>query len=143
MGSTGEFPARDSASAAPRAEVSIEVTATPVLSYALAHNRVPVVSRLALTASGGNVRGGTVRLSVRDAEGPIGVPVALLVDLDDGRPTGPPPLPLAAARTTGFTALPRRLGPAAMLQVDQQRPAVIDVELTGEGGLLATARSSV
>src|SRR4051795_9324961 len=95
MGSTGEFPAWDPASAAPRAEVSIELTATPVLSYALAHNRVPVVSRLALTATGGAVRGGTVRLSVRDAEGPIGTPVELLVDLDEDRPTVLTDLPLS------------------------------------------------
>src|SRR3954451_2718408 len=114
---------------ASRPAVSIEITSTPVLSYALAHNRLPVVSRLALT-SDGPVRGGTVRLSVRDAEGPIGDAVELLVDLDEGR-------------TTVLTDLPLRLDPAAMLQVDQQRPAVIDVELTGEGALLATARSSV
>src|SRR3954465_4369874 len=37
---------------APRAAVSIEITSTPVLSYALAHNRVPVVSRLAITNFG-------------------------------------------------------------------------------------------
>ena len=29
----------------PRAAVSIEITSTPVLSYALAHNRIPVISR--------------------------------------------------------------------------------------------------
>ena len=56
---------------APRAAVSIEIMSTPVLSYALAHNRVPVVSRLAITNFGGPVRAATVRLSVRDAEGPI------------------------------------------------------------------------
>ena len=56
---------------APRAAVSIEITSTPVLSYALAHNRVPVVSRLAITNFGGPVRAATVRLGVRDAEGPI------------------------------------------------------------------------
>ena len=37
--------------------VTVEVTSTPVLSYALAHNRVPVVSRLALTNLGEAVRG--------------------------------------------------------------------------------------
>src|SRR3954452_17519992 len=107
-----------------RAVVSIEITATPVLSSALASNRTPVVSRLALTATGGAVRGGTVRLSVRDAEGPIGTPVEMLVDLDEDRPTV-------------LTDLPLTLDPAAMLQVDQQRPGVIDVELDGDGVLLA------
>ena len=49
---------------APRAAVSIEVTSTPVLSYALAHNRIPVINRLALT-SDCTVRGAMVRLGVR------------------------------------------------------------------------------
>src|SRR5919112_924686 len=69
---------------APRAAVSIEITSTPVLSYALAHNQVPVVSRLALTNLGGPVRAATVRLGVRDAEGPIAQTVELLADGPDG-----------------------------------------------------------
>src|SRR3712207_749379 len=70
-----------------RPAVAIQATSTPVLSYALAHNRVPVVSRLAFTNHGGAVRAATVRLGVRDAECPIGTPVELLVDLDDGETT--------------------------------------------------------
>ena len=46
---------------APRAAVSLEITSTPVLSYALAHNRVPVVSRLAITNDGGPVRAASAR----------------------------------------------------------------------------------
>src|SRR5829696_6796135 len=108
---------------APRAAVSIEITSTPVLSYALAHNRVPVVSRLAITNFGGPVRAATVRLSVRDAEGPIAKPVELLADLDEGR-------------TTVLTDLGLVMDPAAMLHVEEQRPGVIDVEVevTGEDG---------
>src|SRR5437899_1797113 len=41
--------------------VAVELTSTPVLGYALAHNRVPVVHRMALTATGGSVRGGPER----------------------------------------------------------------------------------
>ncbi len=67
---------------AARVAVSIAAASTPVLSSALAHNRVPVVSRLALTTHGGPLRGATVRLGVRDTEGPIGSPVELTVDLD-------------------------------------------------------------
>src|ERR687884_636377 len=51
--------------------VSIEITATSVLSYALAHNRVPVVNRLVLRNDGGPVRGAAVVVAVRDAEGPL------------------------------------------------------------------------
>ena len=112
---------------APRPAVSIEITSTPVLSYALAHNRVPVVSRLAITNFGGPVRAATVRLGVRDAEGPIAKPVELLADLDEGR-------------TTVLTDLGLVMDPAAMLHVEEQRPGVIDVEvevatasLLGEG----------
>jgi hypothetical protein len=116
--------------APPRPEIAIEVTATPVLSYALAHNRVPVVSRLALTAHRGSVRGGAVRLTLRDADGPIGEPVELLVDLDEGR-------------TTVLTDVGLVIDPAAMLQIDQQRPGVLEVELVDDGVLLATSRQGL
>src|SRR4051812_9633713 len=108
---------------APRAAVSIEITSTPVLSYALAHNRVPVVSRLAITNFGGPIRAATVRLGVRDAEGPIAQPVELLADLDEGR-------------TTVLTDLGLVMDPAAMLHVEEQRPGVIDVEVLSEGEVL-------
>src|SRR3569833_302130 len=104
---------------APVAAVSIELTTSPVLSYALAHNRIPVVNRLALSSTAA-VGGATVRLSVRDPEGPIGSAVELTADLDEGR-------------TTVLSDVALTLDPAAMLQVDSQRPGVIDVEvLAGE-----------
>src|SRR5215218_8112077 len=115
---------------APRPAVSIEITSTPVLSYALAHNRVPVVSRLALTNLGGPVRAATVRLGVRDAEGPIATPVELLADLDEGR-------------TTVLTDLGLVMDPAAMLHVEEQRPGVIEVEVELDGDLVAEAGRSV
>src|SRR4029453_4887986 len=105
---------------APRAAVSIEITSTPVLSYALAHNRVPVVSRLAITNFGGPGGGPAARLSVRDAGGPIARTVELLADLDEGR-------------ATVLTDLGLVMDPAAMLHVDEQRPGVIDVEVLSEG----------
>src|ERR687890_1515034 len=111
---------------APRAVVSIEITSTPVLSYALAHNRIPVVSRLALTSDGGPVRGATVRLSVRDAEGPIAHAVELLVDLDEGR-------------TTVLTDVGLVMDPAAMLHVEEQRPGVLEVEVETDGELVGSA----
>jgi hypothetical protein len=110
---------------APRTAVSIEITSTPVLSYALAHNRIPVVSRLALTSAGGPVRGATVRLSVRDAEGPIAQALELLVDLDEGR-------------TTVLTDVGLVMDPAAMLHVEEQRPGVIEVEVEVDGELVGS-----
>src|SRR5215218_2276143 len=99
-------------------QVTVEVTSTPVLSYALAHNRVPVISRLALTNAGD---------PVRDAEGPIAAGVELLVDLD-------------ARRTTVLTDVGLVIDPAAMLQVDAQRPGVLEVEVTDGDRLLGSTR---
>jgi len=103
-----------------RPAVAIQATSTPVLSYALAHNRVPVVSRLAFTNHGGAVRGATVRLGVRDAEGPIGTPVELLVDLDAGQ-------------TTVLNDVGLVMDPAAMLQIEEQRPGSIEIDLLVDG----------
>ncbi|WP_448627778.1 DUF4011 domain-containing protein [Geodermatophilus sp. URMC 64] len=113
----------------PAASVSVEITSTPVLSYALAHNRVPVVNRLALTSTA-QVRGATVRLSVRDPEGPIGTAVELTADLDEGRTTVLPDVALT-------------LDPAAMLQVDSQRPGLIDVEVAAGEQVLGHASTPV
>src|SRR3954470_23672126 len=112
-----------------RQAISIEITSTPVLSYALAHNRIPVVSRLALTADA-TVRGATVRLGVRDAEGPIARSIELLADIDEGR-------------TTVLTDVGLVMDPAAMLHVDEQRPGVIDVEVEVDGEIVGETSRSV
>ncbi|MGY1806893.1 DUF4011 domain-containing protein [Blastococcus sp. SYSU D00669] len=114
---------------APATSVSIDLTGTPVLSYALAHNRVPVVSRLVLSSTAA-VGGATVRLSVRDPEGPIGSAVELTADLDEGR-------------TTVLQDVALTLDPAAMLQVDSQRPGVIDVEVLAGEQVLGHASTPV
>ncbi|MEX5718297.1 DUF4011 domain-containing protein [Geodermatophilus maliterrae] len=103
-----------------RVAVAISAASTPVLSSALAHNRVPVVSRLALTTHGSPLPGATVRLGVRDTEGPIGSPVELTVDLDAGR-------------TTVLSDLGLVVDPAAMLQLDRQRPGSIEIDVTAGG----------
>src|SRR3954467_6153670 len=112
-----------------RQAISIEITSTPVLSYALAPNRIPVVSRLALTADA-PVRGATVRLGVRDAEGPIARSIELLADIDEGG-------------TTGLTDVGLVMDPAAMLHVEEQRPGVIDVEVEVDGELVGETSRSV
>ncbi|MGY1703477.1 DUF4011 domain-containing protein [Geodermatophilus sp. SYSU D00697] len=103
-----------------RPAVAIQATSTPVLSYALAHNRVPVVSRLAFTNHGGPVRAATVKLGVRDAEGPIGSAVEVLVDLDAGQ-------------TTVLSDVGLVMDPAAMLQIEEQRPGSIEIDLLADG----------
>ena len=114
----------------PSPAIGVDVTVTPVLSYALAHNGVPVVSRLTLTSSGTTVRGATLRLSVHDADGAIGTPVERSIDLDAGR-------------TTVLNDVGLALDPAAMLRVEERRPGWVRVELAGEGTLLAQRRLPV
>ena len=104
-------------------EVTVDVTVTPVLSSALAHNAVPVVSRLILTSSTTPLRGATLRLSVQDAEGAIGTAVERLVDSDAGQ-------------TTVLNDIGLTLEPAAMLQVRERQPGWVRVELESGGRLL-------
>ena len=113
-----------SAPSSPGSSVTVELTATKVLSYPLAHNRVPVVSRVSITTVGPHIEAATLRLSVHDAEGAIGAPVEQLLDLDEGA-------------TTVLTDVPLRLDPAAMLQVEEQRPGTVEVEITRGDSVLA------
>ncbi|WP_073420426.1 DUF4011 domain-containing protein [Geodermatophilus nigrescens] len=105
---------------APRAAVAIAATSTPVLSYALAVNRVPVVSRLAVTTRGAAVEGAVVRLGVRDAEGPIGSVVEVPVDLDGDA-------------TTVLSDVGLVMDAAAMLHIEEQRPGVIEIDVVAGG----------
>ncbi|MBM7808347.1 hypothetical protein JOD57_004184 [Geodermatophilus bullaregiensis] len=118
MGTTGTRPHPHDGGT--RVAVAISATSTPVLSSALAHNRVPVVSRLALTTHGGPLPGATVRLAVRDTEGPIGRPVELTVDLEAGR-------------TTVLSDLGLVVDPAAVLQIDRPRPGSVEIDVTAGG----------
>ncbi|MCV2488187.1 DUF4011 domain-containing protein [Geodermatophilus sp. YIM 151500] len=124
---TVALPADGAAPASP--QVTVEVTATPVLGHAMAHNRVPVVPRLAITP-GESVRAAGVRLTVRDAEGPIATTAELLVDLDAGR-------------TTVLTDVDLTVDPAAVAQVEHQRPGVVEVEVTDGDRVLGGARVGV
>ncbi|WP_409332326.1 DUF4011 domain-containing protein [Trujillonella humicola] len=117
-------PADQASVVATAPPVSIDVAGAGVLSYALAHNEVPILSRLAIANSGAPVPGATLRLSVRDAEGPIGTAVTAHVDL-------------GASATTVLSDLPLRLDPSAMLQVEEERPGSIDVEVLDGDRLLA------
>ena len=101
---------------AARSRVTVDVVSLPVLSYALAHNRSPsspgwpspaAVRRSAAPRCAS--ASATPRARSRDT-------VELLADLDEGR-------------TTVLTDLGLVMDPAAMLQVEEQRPGVIDVEV--------------
>ncbi|MCZ2839913.1 DUF4011 domain-containing protein [Modestobacter sp. VKM Ac-2985] len=116
--------------AAPGPRVTVEVTAVPVLSYALAHNGIAVVSQLVLTGHDEPVRHASVHVAVRDAEGPIGEAVEMFADIDPGH-------------TTVLTDVGLRLDPAAMLQVEERRPGWLSVLVEKDGEVLGRARVPV
>ncbi|MGQ0845288.1 MAG: DUF3320 domain-containing protein [Sporichthyaceae bacterium] len=109
--------------------VEVHVEVVPILSYAMAHNRIPVVHRVGLTA-GFEVDGAALRIAIRDDEGVVSHPFEQLVDLAPGTPT----------------VLERpdvRLDPAKLLQNRDRRPGWLELELHAGGAVLATARVEV
>lgn len=101
--------------------IAIEVV--PVLSYAMAHNGVPVVSRLTIDGAG-PAAGARLRLAVHDASGPLAEPREIVLDLADGQP----------AVLTDLTLV---LDPATMQQVEEQRPGVVRAWLEVDGVTVA------
>ncbi len=67
--------------------VRLRLSTKPILNYAMAHNRVPIVDRVELHNTGPDVAGAVVHLEVRDAHGVLSAPSAHLVDLASGATT--------------------------------------------------------
>ncbi|QYF74264.1 DUF4011 domain-containing protein [Cryobacterium sp. PAMC25264] len=107
-------------------DLTIALSVTPVLSYALAHNRINVVGRVEVDNRGAAVREAVLRLEVVSAGDTLGSARDLLVDL-------------AAARTATFTDVSLTVDPAAMLLVEEQRPATIRASLLIDGVVAAHA----
>jgi hypothetical protein len=127
--STGPAPtepdAPESDAPAP-GDISLSLSATPVLSYALAHNRINVVGRVGVDNRGPAVREAVLRLEVISAGATLGAARELLVDL-------------AATQTATFTDVSLTVDPAAMLLLEEQRPATIRASLLVGGDTVAEA----
>ncbi len=109
---------------------SITLDVTPTLSYAMAHNEVSVVRRVVVDGVPSTVRGAQLRLQLRDATGPVGAPHEVLVDLEAGAPTV-------------LTDVKLPLDPAAMLQIEEQRPGTITARLELHEAVLAEGSARV
>ncbi|MGY4860116.1 DUF4011 domain-containing protein [Cryobacterium sp. AP23] len=107
-------------------DITLTLAATPVLSYALAHNRINVVGRVGVDNRGPAVREAVLRLEVISAGVTLGTARDLLVDL-------------AAERTATFTDVSLTVDPAAMLLIEEQRPATIRASLLVGGMPVAAA----
>lgn len=104
--------------------ISIDIEARPVLSYAMAHNRLPVISRLTVSGGERDVQGARLLLEVSDATGTLGDDQVVVLDLRAGEPVL-------------LQELTLRLAPAAMLQVEEQRPGAVRARLEIDGEIVA------
>ncbi len=103
----------------------IAISCLPVVSYAMAHNRIPVLDEVVVTADR-DVVGAVLDLAVEDAEGVLSASCSHLVDLASGERT--------VIADVGLTLDPRQ-----MLQVEEQRPGRVTAVLTYEGEVLHRA----
>jgi hypothetical protein len=110
--------------------VDLMVSAKPYLSYAMAHNSIPVVDRLEIHNGAAPHTACAVSIELRDADGRVGSPHRQMVDLADGD-------------VTLLKDLDLRLDPAAMLQLDERRPGSLVVRLEHSGETLAETQVPV
>jgi hypothetical protein len=111
-------------------DVDVILETKDVLSYAMAHNRVPVVDRLDLVSSGPARQDVRISLEVRDGQGIVTKPCDYLVDLGE-------------QATTRLPQINLQLDPASMLQVEEQRPATITLTVSHDDVELARVQRDV
>lgn len=112
-----------------QSDVGIALTAGPLVSYSMAHNGVRLVERASLRSSR-DVAGAVLSLVVRDSEGRLTTPCALVVDL-------------AADAETVLDDIDLRLDAATMLQVTEERRGELVATLTRDDVVLAETRHEV
>lgn len=109
---------------------SVELEVRRVLSYAMAHNGVPVVTRLVVRGPVPEPVDAVLSLQVADATGAVGEP----------HRTG---IALGAGDVSVFEDLTLGLDPAAMLQVEERRPATVRASLEVDGVVRAEGSAPV
>ncbi|MDQ1752167.1 MAG: hypothetical protein QOE71_3223 [Pseudonocardiales bacterium] len=102
-------------------EIQFDADVEPVLSYALAHNRVPVVRRLRVENPGASELSVTVNLAIEDAQGALTQPWQSTFSL-------------GAGVSASVDDLDLRLDPAQLLLVEEQRPGQLRVKVTTDDG---------
>jgi hypothetical protein len=113
--------------------VSVEITfeVLEVLSYPMAHNRVPLMSRIELVNRGSSdVDEADVVIEIADDEGPVSHELTQAVVLPAGD-------------KVTLRDVPLRLNPAAFLQVRDPRPALVTVEVRGVDEILGRTQREV
>nr|WP_246376478.1 DUF4011 domain-containing protein [Conyzicola lurida] len=110
--------------------MTVVIDAVPVLSYAAAHNRLPVINGITIANPGDARPGAVLRVGARSALGVLSVPFERLIDL-------------GAADTVRLTDVPLVLDAAAMLSVEERRPASITAVIEHDGVEIASSRVEV
>jgi len=111
-------------------DVLVEIDCGPVISYAMAHNRLNVISEIRLTGSGSSLRGARLTVGISSADGPVGEPREYFVDL-------------AARAQTVMPRLDISVDPAAMLGIEEARPAEIVVTVHHDGRAVGRGSAQV
>jgi len=103
--------------------ITVSVTCAPVISYAMAHNGLTVISDVTLTSLATTARGAQLTVGIESATGPLGAPEEYYVDLVAGNETLVPQLDI-------------KVDPAEMLRVEEARPARVVVTVMHDGAEL-------
>jgi hypothetical protein len=112
-GTPDASPTEDTRSTTP-SSVTVTISCAPVISYAMAHNGLTVISDITLTSPTTTARGARLTVGIESALGPIGAPTEYFVDLVAGSETLVPQLDI-------------KVDPSIMLGVEEARPARVVV----------------
>lgn len=104
-------------------EILIQVENLGFVNYALAHNRVPIVEEILIDNKGKERLACSVELEVSTDAGPLAVPQRFACDLGE-------------EQQTVFHDVKLLVDPKLMLQVDQQVPGVLRVEVKDSEGVV-------
>lgn len=105
-------------------QIQVDADVVSVLSYALAHNRVPVVRHLQIGNAGASEASLTVRLTIEDAQGVLTQPWENSFSLGPGL-------------SVSFDELDVHLDAAQLLLVEEQRPGQLRVTVSADDELVA------
>lgn len=109
----------------------LSISALPVLSYAHAHNAIPVVTQIVVDHRGAELRGASLEVEVTSQVGALGDPRVLLLDLD-------------GVSATVLRNVDLLLNPARMFTVDSPMSgAVIATLRDPDDAVITIARSEV
>lgn len=116
---------------APTPSAHLSLDAVSELSYAMAHARIVPVQEVRVSYVGPELRGASLEIEAATANGSLGAPKVVILDLAPGLKT-----------LAGLDLL--SLDPAPMLQVDTEQPGSITLTLRGpDGALIADHRHPV